>query len=116
MRRFLALILLPLALISLLAGCGSKPRANVAGKTYLNSQEQADSRTIEFKQDGTFVYSIVTADRTWRNSGTYTVGDGKVVLMFSPGGELGEFAGKTFELKVDNRLLIDPDGSNWSVL
>jgi hypothetical protein len=114
--RFAALALATLAVVSILSGCGGAPRIVVAGKTYLNSQEMADSRTIEFKEDGTFSYSVVTADRTWRGSGTYSVGEGKVALTFVPGGELGEFAGKTFELEVDGQMLVDPDGSRWSVL
>jgi hypothetical protein len=101
----------------LLTGCGAKTEPiNVSGKTYLNSQEQADSRTIQFNQDGTFVYSIVTVDKTWKAQGYYQVAYGKVKLSFAPQGEISEFAGKTVELKTENQVLVDPDGSRWLVM
>jgi outer membrane biogenesis lipoprotein LolB len=101
----------------LLAGCGGKTEPiNVAGRTYLNSQEQADSRTIQFNQDGTFAYSIVTTEKTWKAQGTYQVAPDKVTLTFYPQGEISEFAGKTVELKTENQILVDPDGSRWLVM
>jgi hypothetical protein len=100
-----------------LAGCGGQAElVNVSGKTYLNSQEEADSRTIEFRPDGTFQYSILTTDKTWKHQGTYQVEPDKVTIVFSPQGEISEFAGKTLELKVEGTSLIDPDGSNWFVM
>ncbi len=116
MTRKVVLAIMVMAVVSMSFGCGSGVQISVAGKSYLNSQEAADSRTIEFRQDGTFVYSVVTADRTWYHSGTYSIGDGMVVLEFLPTGELGEFAGKTLELKADGQMLVDPDGSRWSEL
>jgi uncharacterized protein (TIGR03066 family) len=106
-----------LAACLLFAGCGGKTGAiNVAGRTYLNSQEQADSRTLQFNQDGTFVYSIVTTEKSLKGQGTYEVAAGKVTLTFYPQGEMSEFAGKTLELKTENQILVDPDGSRWLVM
>ncbi|MFH1149308.1 MAG: hypothetical protein V1748_02415 [Actinomycetota bacterium] len=117
MRRIATLFLAAVLLGGLLAaGCGSTPTIDVVGKTYLNSQEQADSRTIQFNPDGTFLFSIVTAAKTWKGSGTYRVADGRVTLTFYPQGEIAEFAGKTLEYGIDGRLLVDPDGSRWDVL
>ena len=104
-----------LCLYVLLAGCGQTELINVSGKTYLNSQEEADSRTIEFRPDGTFQYSILTFDNTWKHQGTYQVEPDKVTVVFNPQGQLSEFAGKTLELKVDGTMLVDPDGSRWSI-
>ena len=100
------------AVCSLHAGCGGKTEAiNVAGRTWLNSQEQADSRTIQFNQDGTFAYTVVTTEKTWKGQGTYPVAADKATLTFYPQGEISEFAGKTLELKTENQILVHPDGS-----
>ncbi|MBU1669938.1 MAG: hypothetical protein KKF41_03625 [Actinobacteria bacterium] len=116
MRRIATLFIATVLLGGLVTvGCGSTPTIDVAGRTYLNSQEQADSRTILFNPDGTFLYSIVTAAKTWKGAGTYRVADGKVTLTFHPQGEITEFAGKTLEYGIDGRLLVDPDGSRWDV-
>jgi hypothetical protein len=113
MRKFVPILLVSMMLGGLLAGCGGTPTIDVSGKTFLNSQEEADSRTIQFNPDGTFLYSVVTTERTWRHTGTYKIADGKVTLTFVPAGDLTEFAGKTVEYKIDGKLLVDPDGSRW---
>jgi hypothetical protein len=106
-----------LLLVLVPAGCGGQTElVNVSGKTYLNSQEEADSRTIEFRPDGTFQYSILTTDSTSKHQGTYQVQPDKVTIVFNPQGEINEFAGKTLELKVDGTSLVDPDGSRWYVM
>jgi beta-xylosidase len=117
MRRVTPLVLVAVLLGGLLtAGCGGAATIDVAGKTYLNSQEEADSRTILFNPDGTFLYSIVTVQKTWKGAGTYKVADGKVTLTFNPQGEITELTGKTLDYGIDGSLLVDPDGSRWSVL
>lgn len=100
----------------LAAGCGGTATIDVAGKTYLNSQEEADSRTIQFNPDGAFLFCIVTVQKTWKGGGTYKVANEKVTLAFYPHGEITEFAGKTLDYGIDGRLFVDPDGSRWSVL
>ncbi|MHB8895459.1 MAG: hypothetical protein ACYC99_09835 [Candidatus Geothermincolia bacterium] len=112
-KTMLVALVVTLALLAA-SGCGSKVPLSVAGKTYLNTQEEADSRTIRFNPDGTFVYTITTMDSNTTNPGTYVVGDGKVNLQFGPG-KITEFAGKAQEMKQDGTLLVDPDGSRWMV-
>jgi hypothetical protein len=114
MRRALPVLLILVVAGGVLAGCGGTKTIELGGRTFMNSQQEADNRTIQFNPDGTFLYSVVTTERTWRQTGTYKVADGKVTLTFSPQGELTEFAGKTLDYQIDGKLLVDPDGSRWS--
>lgn len=114
MRKPVVIVFSALVVLSLVAaGCGSKPVANVAGKKYLNSLEEADSRTIQFNTNGTFDYMIGTTEMAIWHHGTYTVADGKVTLTFEPQGQITELAGKTIQLEASGNLLLDPDGSKW---
>jgi hypothetical protein len=113
-KKPIVVVCIVFLLAVVLAGCGSSTPLSVSGKTYLNSDETADSRTVQFLPDRTFVYSIVTAETTVKNSGNYSVGDKKVVLLFGPG-QITELAGKTQEFKQDGQLLVDPDGTRWMV-
>lgn len=113
--RLSALVTAAIIIVLLVtAGCGTTVPLSVSGKTYLNMQEEADSRTIRFNPDGTFLYTITTVDSDTTNTGTYVVGDKQVTLTFGPG-RITEYAGKTIVLHQDGKLLVDPDTSRWMI-
>lgn len=119
-RKFQGITCAMLILLSLIliAGCGggeTYTQKDIEGKRYLYSDETFDSRTLEFKADGTFQLDVITAASTNSLYGKYTVEGDTVTLNFEATQLEPEYSEKTTELKIttDGTHLADGSGHDW---
>lgn len=94
-------------------GGGTPEVVEIEGNTFLCTDEAADSRTIEFSSDGTFVYSIVTSARTWKITGSYAVENGQLELKFDNSGEIKELMGEVYRYKLNKGGFVDHEDYTW---
>ncbi|MGI6153211.1 MAG: DUF5640 domain-containing protein [Christensenellaceae bacterium] len=81
MRKAIAIVLMAVLTVGMLAGCGNKEEDAVVGKwtdqIRLSEEERDENRYLEFKADGTIVFSTGTN----KYDGTYTVEEDRVSIV-----------------------------------
>ncbi len=101
--------------VALVGGCGGKADVDIAGNEYMCDEQEFDNRTVEFKPDGTFVYTIVSSRGTGEITGTYEVEGDKLTAVFGDAERVHDLSGQTIEYKIlyEGKHIVDPDGVNW---